>query len=95
MRCLQNLGPYPHSTKAGLWQCSQVWPPSYTDDMSSKTTEFCSLTSDLYPKTTGYNASLELIYRSNYKILVYAYKTLNLEKLQQLCGTTFINHQEV
>ena len=50
--------PMPHNIKAGLWQCSPVWHARYSDGMSTKSTEFCSLTDD--SKTTPYNASLEL-----------------------------------
>ena len=37
-----------------------VWHPRYTDDTSTKGTEFCSLTGDSYPKMIAYNTSLEL-----------------------------------
>ena len=80
---LQNLGPCHHNIKAGIWQFSHVWPPRYPSDTSTKSTEFCSWSGDSYPKTTQITPVLNsmhwlpVIYRSKYKILVFAYKTLN------------------
>ena len=45
---LAKTWPCPHNIKAGLWQCSPVWHPRYTDDTdSTESTEFCSSTGEL------------------------------------------------